>query len=505
MTARLKVNNSGVKTQKDSDSVSSIEAKEVIKCAKDASYFIQNYVKVQHSTLGSVLFKFRKYQKRTLKNLVKNKQNIILAPRQSGKTIGIVAYILWYTIFNNDKIIGVASNKQASAKDIISRFRFAYEELPLFLKPAVVSYNKFDIEFDNGSKIMSAATTENTFRGRSLSLLFLDEFAFVPPRIAEEFWTSILPTISTGGAIIITSTPNGSEGIFADVWFKSEQELNSFKPTRIYNSEVPGRGKKFKKEMLEKMTEEQYSQEFDAAFISTKGTLISSSFLESLSYSAPKKLIDELFVYSDIYNKRLGVSVDVGTGCGKDYSVIQVFNIDTLEQVAEYRDNTLIQTEFTRKFISILEYLDKEGAKEIYFTIESNSIGLGVIRLIEVSTNSIFNKAEFIHDKRRHESGMLTTSKSKMDGAMRFKDLVEKNKIKINSKDLISELRFFVKSGVSFKAETGKTDDLVMACIIFSNMLTEISSFDENIYNELNNIDGFVFDDNDQSGPLPFI
>jgi hypothetical protein len=309
--------------------------------------------------------------------------------------------------------------------------------------------------------------------------------------------------------LIISSTPNGSEGIFAELWFGADQGTNGFKASRVFNEEVPNRGEKFKQQMLQKMSEDKYNQEFGCAFISNKGTLIKSSILETMRFREPIRIVDDIHIFTDIAGKRIGLAVDVGTGVGQDYSVIQVFDLDTLEQVAEYRNNHLPITEFTKKILSTLKFLlDDEDAAEIYYTVENNSIGQGVVRLLENSNNPILERVEMVNESRK-QLGMMTTIKTKMKGALKFKDLVESKKLKIYSRRLISELKFFVQSGSTFKAETGMTDDLVMGSIIFVNMLHELASYDETIYDVMTTVDGddlaIDLEDGEDSGPMPFV
>lgn len=493
------------------------QAIEMSKCLADVKYFTREYVKIQNPTLGAILFDLYDYQERVLDNLTIHNKNVILQPRQSGKSATIVAYLLHKAIFYPDVTIGVAAHKGDGAKEIIERFRYAYENLPMWMKPAVRAYNVFDIKFANGSKIMSECTTESTYRGKSLTVLYLDEFAFVNPRVEVEFWKSILPTLSAPGTeLIITSTPNTSEGKYAEIWFKAEQGLNDFNPIRVYNEEVPTRqhlnenGEDFKTVMLKDMTPIEYAQEYDCAFVSNKGTLIQSEILESLRPSKPVGAYNKMDVYGSVKGKRIGVAVDVGKGVGQDFSVVQVFDLDTLEQLAEYRNNTEILTQFAKSFVKILKWIKKNGAKELYFSIESNSIGQGVIQLILNSSDPIFKFAEFIHEYGKGRQGILTSNKSKVKGCTKFKDLLEAGKMKIHSRHLLSELKFFVSSGVGFKAESGKTDDLVMGVVVFTLMLAEIANFDADVYDKLNEVSfASEFDDEDEieggDDPLPVI
>ena len=493
--------NTSVKTQSDEKDLTKEQAEEYVKCFSDPVYFIRNYVKVQNIKTGAMLFEMRSYHDKIFDGVHNNNRVCILQPRQTGKTSAIVAYLLWFAIFNPDKTVGVASNKGSGAKEIIARVKYAYESLPVWMKPVVLSYNVFDVSFDNGSKIMSATTTENTFRGFSLNLLFLDEFHFVKPKIADEFWTSILPTLTSEGhnaaKLIITSTPNGSEGKFAEIWFGAMNEQNGFKAIEVKNSEVEGRDEKFKEEMLKSMSLNKYLQEFENAFISDKGTLVDSVVLEALSHSEAFSRLSNGKVWGSPKNRRIGLSVDVGEGIGKDYTVIEGFDIDTLEQVIEWRDNKMTISKFTSFFIDFMnELIKNQGVKELYYTVESNPIGLSVINLIENSNHPILDTAIMVSESGRKRKGILTTNKSKMKGCMKFKDLVEKGRMKLNSKNLLSELKFFVQAGASFRAEVGMTDDLVMATIIFVNMLDELTRFDEVVYDRMKTL----YDDMDDDG-----
>jgi len=497
----------GVKLLTEDKLLTKSQAKELVKCAGNVEYFIRNYVSVQHPTLGAMLFNLYDYQVDVIDGLHDHDKNIILQPRQSGKTITIVAYLLHQAIFTPDITIGVAAHKGSGAKEIIGRFRYAYENLPMWIKPSVVSYNVFDVIFDNGSKILSQTTTESTYRGMSLSILYLDEFAFVKPSIETEFWKSILPTLAAPGTkVILTSTPNTSEGKYADIWFKAERGENEYNPIRVFNEQVPDRTTgEFKRKMLMDMSPVEYAQEFDCAFVSNKVTLVQSEVLEAIR---PGEVIREhlgIRLYSGIKNKRIGLTVDVGTGTGQDHSVIQLFDLETFEQIGEFNNNTMNLTAFTKQIIKTLKWIDEEGAKEIFYTVEANSIGQGVIQLLHNSEMPILKKVDFISDSRRKQLGILTTTKSKMKGCTKLKDLIEGGGLKINSKKLLSELKFFVKSGASFAAESGKNDDLVMGCVLFCLMVDEIGQYDADVYDKLNDssIVGFMSDEEDY--PLPMV
>lgn len=231
--------NNFVKPAYTKDKLTKAQVQEFIKCANDVEYFCANYIKVQHPIKGSILFEPYEYQQRIVTDLNEYRQNVILQPRQSGKSTVIISYLLWRATFYPNTLIGIAAHKGDGAKDLMVRLKFAYENLPWWIKCGCKSYNVFDVEFDNGSIIMSQTTSATSYRGKSITIMYLDEFAFVKPTVAEDFWTSILPSLATGGEIIITSTPNGSENMFADVWFGAEQGQNGFNAIRVYNEEVP--------------------------------------------------------------------------------------------------------------------------------------------------------------------------------------------------------------------------------------------------------------------------
>lgn len=410
-----------------------------------------------------------------------------------GKTAMITALLLWYMIFNTEFHIGVGSNKMSSAKQVISRLKFAYEEMPMWLKPAVKSYNKQDIEFENNSSIESNATTGDGLRSKTFNIIYLDEFSHIKPKIAEDFWTSTFPVISSGTTtqVIITSTPNGTEGIYAQLWFSAVDESNGFAYSKIEASEIEGRDEEFKEKMLKKMGINQYLQEFEGAFLSSKGTLINSMILENIKKKPVIKQFKDTRFFSEPFNRSLIIGIDVGTGIGQDYHTIQIFDKLTFEQVGEFRDNMMNQTMFSHEIISLLNYLDtEENAKQIYWGIESNSYGLGVINMIQNSNHPVFSRKYVIPivTYGNKEAGIQMNSKSKNVGCTKFKDLVENRIMTLGSEKLLSELKCFVKTGASFKAETGKKDDLVMGCVVVALMLIEIAREDLYIDKKVNEL-----------------
>lgn len=244
---------------------------ELLKCSQDPIYFIKNYIKIQHPIKGAIPFDLYPYQERLIKSFQLNRYNIVLSARQTGKSTVSAAYLLWYAIFHEDKTVLIVSNKNSNAMEMVSRIRYAYEYLPAWLKPGVTDngWNKHEVGFDNKSRIISQATTENSGRGLSISLLFCDEFAFVNPTIQEEFWTSISPTLATGGSCIIASTPNGDSNLFAQLWRGAELGINGFVPNWIKWDEPPGRNEKFKQQEIAKIGESRWRQEYECCGINT--------------------------------------------------------------------------------------------------------------------------------------------------------------------------------------------------------------------------------------------
>lgn len=492
-------------------SLSFTEAQEWMRCANDIEYFYTTYVTIQNPNLGSVLFSPYQYQKDIISLIDKNRFSLIVSPRQTGKSITIASYLLHQAIFFADVKIGISANKKDQAKEIIERFKYAFENLPEFLKPDVKEYNKFSVVFDNGSSVQAGATTSSGFRGKSFRIIYLDEFAHIKPNIQEEFWTSLLPTISgsaNGKAItkvIISSTPNGTEGLFAQLYRDGINGMNGF---AIYETDpkmVPGRDEKFKKEMLQKMTLEKYLQEYECHWISSKGTLVNSRILNNIKTKDPLYQWKEVSFYESPSNKILALSVDVSEGIGQDYSVIQIFDLENLEQIGEFRDNMMNINALGRKIINTIEYLWEEGAKQIYYSVESNSMGRGVLSFLENSTNDSLMKAELISTYKAKQTGIQTTQKTKMKGALKLKEMIEEGKLKINSKKLVTELKFFVKSKGSFAAETGTKDDLVMATVLFMNMLDELVWYEDCLAEIVNKLSINRDEEDDDSNPLPFV
>jgi hypothetical protein len=287
---------------------------ELFRCSQDPIYFIENYVMIRHAVRGRIKFNLYDYQRELVKMYHKNRFNIILSARQTGKTETSCAYLLWYAIFQSDKTILIASNKSSNAMELIGKIQYAYEELPDWLKPGIddSNWNKHTCGFDNKSRIVATATSKDSGRGLAISLIYVDEMAFVAPHIQEEFWDSITPTISTGGSMIITSTPNGDSNLFARTWFnavkKTVEELDneSFHPMHVKWDQPPGRDNKFRQMMIDKLGDRKWRQEFECCFGDTMVTVrnritgeILTISIEQL-YNLTNKIIDEESLKSEV-------------------------------------------------------------------------------------------------------------------------------------------------------------------------------------------------------------
>ena len=472
---------------------------ELRKCAEDAEYFIDMYCQIQHAVHGSIRFALRPYQRRIVRTFANNRLSIALAPRQIGKSWIAGAFLLWFAMFHFEKTVLIASNKNDNAMEMIHRVRFIYERLPHWLKPGLTEdgWNKHSVGFDNGSRIISQATSENTGRGLAISLLFLDEFAFVRDSIAEEFWTSVSPTLATGGSCIICSTPNGDTNRFAQLWRGANIPapgtdetvgINGFAPIEVKWDEPPGRDQKFKDEEIAKIGDIRWKQEYECQFLSNDPLLVDTVVLANLTQIVDKiKPIgtagEVVFYKQPVENGIYLVGMDAATGSGEDYTAIVVYDFPTLEQVAEFRTNTMSSVTGYHMLKKLLRIFEKVNAT-VYFSVENNGVGEAIIALYEADEEPP-ESAEFVSETGQKRKGMTTTGKSKIQGCLTLKEMIERDSLKIKSKALVAELKNFVRSRGSYAAKTSSTDDLVMATVIAVRLLSEISSFDQDAYDKL--------------------
>lgn len=469
---------------------------ELDKCRKDPVYFVKTYVRIQHPTRGSLPFKLYPYQEHMLRAYKENRYVIVLSARQTGKSVTSAAYLLWYAMFSDDKTVLIASNKNSNAMEMIFRMRYAYEELPLWIKPGVTEdgWNKHNITFDNGSRIISTATSEESGRGLSISLLFLDEFAFVKPGIQDEFWTSIQPTLSTGGSCIMTSTPNGDINIFAQLWRGAElgvdniDEGNGFYPIRVKWDEPPGRDEAFKQDTIRKLGERKWLQEYECDFLSSEALLIDSLTLSQLTPRIegiqPLKTIKDITFWKEInVGGTYLIGVDPSTGSGLDFSVITVFEFPRMVQVAEWRKNTMSTNGLYGVLKNLINYMEKFSTT-IYFSVENNGVGEGVIALYEADENPP-KMAEMVSEEGKDRRGMTSTPKSKMKACVNFKEMLEKGTITINSLMLLRELKNYIRYKGAYAAQVGATDDSISSVLVVMRLLEEIAQYEQAAFDKL--------------------
>lgn len=471
---------------------------EWLKCAKDKYYFFENYVWVQTPS-GRAKFKARPYQKRLIDATEQNRFVVGMASRQSGKSQSFAAHILWQMTFTEDYQILIGSYSNKAVLDFMNRIAYSYQELEWWLKPPAVVFNKFSIRFSNNSSVNGNTFSETFGRGTSTSKIILDELAFADKKMCDEMMGSLIPSISAEGEnantkLDVISTPNGTQGSFYDIWTGALEGDNSFYPVKIDYEEVPGRGPdengvdRFKEQMMKTpgMTEQKWRQEFLCHFISSGGTLIDSELLESTQPTKPVRHEGDFRLFVDNFaGRQIAIACDPAEGIQGDYSCMQLFDIQSFEQVGEYKNNSVNQTQLMVHLTQIVKLLNNEGVKEIMFTYESNGIGAGIGVLIDtLMQKPDFHEVLLINDPNREnkgKTGMATTNKTKLEACGKFKDLVETGKLQLRSIRLLNELKVFVKNGSSFSAQRGNHDDLVSGCLLFVRMLDEIRNYEENV------------------------
>jgi hypothetical protein len=499
-----------VKTAYSSNKYTEKDIEDLLKCTDPINgphYFLDNFFYIQHPTKGKLKYEPFEYQRRLIDSYHGNRFNVNLLPRQTGKTTTAGGYLLWYAMFIPDATVLVAAHKFTGAQEIMSRIRYAYELCPDHIRCGVKSYNKQSIEFDNGSRIIAQTTTETTGRGLSLSLLYADEFAFVEPNIAVEFWTSISPTLATGGKAIITSTPNSDEDQFANIWkeanhrfdeFGNEQTLgkNGFFPFRAYWNEHPDRDEVWANEERSRIGEERFRREHDCEFLVFDETLINSICLAGMEGDEPYMKMGQARWYKKINPMSTYlIALDPSLGTGGDPAAIQILEIPSFEQVAEWQHNlTTIQGQ-VRILRDLCNFINDECSSKgmqssIYYSVENNNIGeAALVAIEEIGEESI--PGLFLSEPikkghvRRFRKGFNTTNSSKINACAKLKHLVESKRFRVRSKPLISELKGYIAKGVSFEAKVGLHDDLVSATLLVIRMALMLQEWDPAIYDKM--------------------
>jgi hypothetical protein len=456
------------------------QIREFIRCSKDPIHFIENYVKIITLDKGFVQISLYPFQRQAITDINENRRVIVKAGRQVGKTTMVVGYILWYILFNEDKFVAILANKAPTAREILNRIKIAYESLPMWLQQGVRVWNKGDIELENNCRVMATSTASSAIRGYSISLLYLDEFAFVPTNIADEFFTSVYPTISSGtqSKILISSTPNGMNHYYR-MWTEAVEGQNGFKHIEANWRQVPGRDQSWADDQRRILGEEKFSQEMECEFMGSAGTLLSAAALKSLAFVTPLHSSDiGVKIYQQPTENRSYIIVcDTSRGKGLDYSAFTVIDVTSIpyKLVATYKDNNVSPQVYPGIIKKVGEYYNNAFA-----LIEINDNGQQVVdTLFEdydyeniLSTIAAKGKKDKISLTwgygNKSQRGIRTTKSVKRLGCSNLKHLIENQKLIIQDFDTIAEFSTFISKGSSFEAEDGSHDDLVMCLVLFA-------------------------------------
>ena len=448
------------------------------RCMDDPQYFIENYVRIVSLDEGLIPFKMYPFQKEMIGTFHKNRFTICKLPRQSGKSTTMISYLLHYALFNPSVNIAILANKAATARDLLGRLQLAYEHLPKWLQQGVMSWNKGSLELENGSKILASSTSASAVRGGSYNIIFLDEFAYVPANVAEQFFSSVYPTISSGKStkVIIVSTPHGMN-MFYKMWTDAEEKRNSYIPIEVHWSEVPGRDDKWKKETIANTSEQQFQTEFECEFLGSVNTLINSSKLRVLTYKQHLQKNAGLTVYEKPQKDHTYMlTADVARGTKNDNSAFVMFDITEVpyKVVASFKDNEIKPLLFPQKI-----YQMARAYNQAFVLVEVNDIGEQVANNLQFDLEydnlvmaAMRGRAGQVmgggFSGGKAQLGVRTTKAVKAIGCSNLKQLVESDKIIIEDFDIINELSTYIVHGSSFQAEEGCNDDLVMCCVLFA-------------------------------------
>ncbi len=456
------------------------EVAEYLKCAKDPVYFIREYIKIVSLDEGLIPFKMYDFQEEMVAKFHENRFNIAKLPRQSGKSTIVTSYLLWYVLFNSNVNVAILANKAATAREMLGRLQLSYESLPKFIQQGILQWNRGSLELENGSKILAASTSASAVRGMSFNIIFLDEFAFVPNHIAEQFFSSVYPTISSGKStkVIIISTPHGMN-MFYKLWHDSERKANEYVSTEVHWSEIPGRDAAWKEQTIRNTSEQQFKVEFECEFLGSVDTLISPAKLRVMPYEDPLKEKRGLAVYENVLEKHnYIITVDVSRGIGGDYSAFCVMDTTTLPYrlVARYKNNEVKPIILPNIIVDVAK-----NYNNAYILCEVNDIGGQVADIIQYDLEyenllmaSMRGRAGQQLGQgfsgKKTQLGVKMSTAVKQVGCSNLKALIEEDKLLIKDYDTIAELTTFIQKGQSFQAEEGCHDDLAMCLVMFSWM-----------------------------------
>ena len=493
MTEAVYLGNPNLKKANIAQEWTKEDLEEYSRCMKDPIYFIQNYVRIISLDEGLISFKLYDFQKEMVGTFHNNRFTICKLPRQSGKSTTIIAYLLHYILFNPTVNIAILANKAAVARDLLGRLQLAYEQLPKWLQQGVMSWNKGSLELENGSKILASSTSASAVRGGSYNIIFLDEFAYVPANVAEQFFSSVYPTISAGTTtkVIIVSTPHGMN-MFYKLWVDAENERNSYVPIEVHWSEIPGRDAAWKEETIKNTSQSQFNSEFECEFLGSIDTLITPARLRTLAYKDPIQSNAGLDLYEKPKeNHTYVLTADVSRGTSNDYSAFIVFDVTEMPYkiVGKYRDNEIKPLIFPSKIYDVARAFNQS-----FVLIEINDIGEQVANAMQFDLEydnmimaSMRGRAGQVmgggFSGGRAQLGVRTTKAVKKTGCSNLKQLVEDNKLIVEDYDCINELSTFIVKGHSFEADEGCTDDLVACMFLFA------WATDQTYFKELTDVD----------------
>ena len=454
------------------------QVKEYLKCKDDPVYFARNYIKIISLDEGIVPFKMWDFQEELIESFHENRFNIAKLPRQTGKSTTCVSYLLHYILFNDNVNVGILANKLSTARDLLGRLQLAYEQLPMWLQQGIVVYNKGSMELENGSKILAASTSASAVRGMSFNIIFLDEFAFIPNHIAEQFFSSVYPTITSGTStkVIIISTPNGMNH-FYKLWVDAQKGRNGYAWNEVHWSKVPGRDAKWKETTIANTSERQFTQEFECEFLGSVDTLITAAKLRTLTYDDPLTTNGSLDVYENpIRDHDYIICVDVSRGLAQDYSAFVVIDITHApwRLVAKYRDKDVrpmilpniiynVATNYNNAYVlTEVNDIGEAVAGSLYYDVEYENVLMCAMKGRagqQVGQGFSGNKVQM---------GVKMSATVKAQGCSNLKTLIEDDKLLVKDYNIVSELTTFIQNKKSFEADEGYNDDLVMCLVIFS-------------------------------------
>jgi len=456
------------------------EVQEYIKCSEDPVYFIRTYIKIVSLDRGLIPFEMYDFQVDMTRKFHDNRFNIAKLPRQSGKSTIVTSYLLWYVLFNANVNVAILANKAATSREMLQRLQLSYENLPKWLQQGILQWNRGSLELENGSKIMAASTSSSAVRGMSFNVIFLDEFAFVPNHIADQFFSSVYPTISSGKStkVIIISTPHGMN-MFYKLWHDAEKGKNEYIPTEVHWSAVPGRDAEWKEQTIKNTSEAQFKVEFECEFLGSVDTLINPSKLRTMPYVDPIKQSKGLAVYEHVEKEHnYIITVDVARGTSNDYSAFMVMDTTTLpyKVVARYRNNEIKPIVFPNIIVDVAK-----NYNNAYILCEVNDIGGQVADIIQFDLEYENLLMAAMRGRagqqlgqgfsgKKTQLGVKMSTAVKQVGCSNLKALIEEDKLMIPDYDTIAELTTFIVKGQSFAAEDGCNDDLAMCLVIFGWM-----------------------------------